>query len=289
MTGTVAFWLTLFVFTLTYAGLALGRLPGLRTDRTGIALSGAAIVLATGLLRFDDAVKAVDFATLLLLLGMMIVVAYLRRAGFFASLADWSLSRFRSPASLLAVTMILSGWLSALLVNDVVCLALTPLVLNVARQMRLDPRPHLIGLAVASNVGSTATLTGNPQNMIIGGLSHIPYLRFAAKLAPVAILGLAVAYVVTLVVYRAALVRWKRSGSKTKTFLKQTKRQNLASPDGALTGRCWSRVWRSRSGRLLSSSPGRRWPWLRLPRRRFCCSIGLSRRVFIDRSTGACW
>jgi Na+/H+ antiporter NhaD/arsenite permease-like protein len=154
---------------------------------------------------FDDAVGAVDFATILLLLGMMIVVAFLRRAGFFDVLAHRALDRVSGPHGMLAATMLLSGVLSALLVNDVVCLALTPLVLRLTRHLKLDPRPHLIGLAVASNIGSTATLTGNPQNMIIGGLSHISYLRFAAKLAPIAVIGLVVAFAVTVLVFRKAL------------------------------------------------------------------------------------
>jgi Na+/H+ antiporter NhaD/arsenite permease-like protein len=201
----LAFGLTLFWFGLTYLGLALGRLPGLRTDRAGVALVGAAGVLASGLLPFDDAVRAIDFATLALLLGMMIVVGFLRRAGFFARLAGLALGRVRSPKGLLAVTMLLSGGLSAVLVNDVVCVALAPLVLHLARRLGLDPRPHLVGLAVASNLGSAATLTGNPQNMIIGGLSGVPYGRFAEKLAPPAVLGLAVGYAVTLAAYRSAL------------------------------------------------------------------------------------
>lgn len=205
MPATVAFWLTLGWFSLTYLGLALGRLPGLRTDRAGVALVGAAGVLACGLLSFENAVKAIDFATIALLLGMMVVVAFLRRAGFFARLTGFALGRVKSPKALLAVTMLLSGTLSAILVNDVVCLALTPLVLHLTRRLALDPRPHLVGLAVASNLGSAATLTGNPQNMIIGGLSGIPYLRFAAKLAPAALLGLAIGYLITLIVYRAAL------------------------------------------------------------------------------------
>jgi Na+/H+ antiporter NhaD/arsenite permease-like protein len=200
-----SFWLTLAWFTLTYAGLALGKLPGLRTDRAGIALAGAGLVLATGVLSFQEAVRAVDFATIVLLLGMMVVVAYLREAGFFARLAAWALARVRGPVGLLAATMLLSGVLSAVLVNDVVCLALTPLVLHLARRLHLDPRPHLIGLALAANIGSTATPTGNPQNMIIGGLSHIAYLRFAVKLAPVAVVGLVIGFLVTAWVYRSAL------------------------------------------------------------------------------------
>lgn len=205
MSATLAFWLTIIVFTITYLGLAFGRVPGLRTDRAGISLAGAAAVLACGLLSFSDAVKAVDFATIALLLGMMIVVAFLQRGGFFSVLTRATLSRFHRPVALLAVTMLLSGFLSALLVNDVICLALTPLVLRLARHLRLDPKPHLLGLATASNVGSTATLTGNPQNMIIGGLSQISYLHFAAKLAPIALLGLIVAFGVVWIAYRRTL------------------------------------------------------------------------------------
>src|SRR5262249_38228340 len=154
-------------------------------DRAGIALVGATLFLATGILSFDDAVRSIDFATIALLLGMMIVVAYLTLGRFFDRLASLALDRVRSPRGLLAATMGLSGILSAILVNDVVCVALTPLVLHLARRLNLEPRPHLLGLALAANIGSTATPTGNPQNMIIGGLSHIPYLRFGAHLAPV--------------------------------------------------------------------------------------------------------
>ena len=200
-----AFWLTLIWFTLTYFGLALGKIPGLRIDRAGIAWVGAAVTLAAGLLSFEQAIASIDFATIALLMGMMVVVAYLRLAGFFDRLAGWALAQVHGPLGLLAATMALSGLLSAVLVNDVVCLALTPLVLHLARRLGLDPKPHLIGLALAANIGSTATLTGNPQNMIIGGLSHIGYLRFASKLAPIAALGLVIGFFVTAWMYRASL------------------------------------------------------------------------------------
>ena len=214
-------WLTLAWFLLTYTGLALGKLPGLRTDRTGVALVGATLVLLTGLLGFgdagfDEAIKAIDFRTIALLLGMMVVVGCLREAGFFGLLAGWASAHFQRPLTLLAAVFVLSGVLSAILVNDVVCLALTPLVLHMTRRLRLDPRPHLIGLALASNIGSTATPTGNPQNVIIDNLSHISYLRFSVRLAPVAILGLVVAFLLTAWVYRGALKNAEEGAEKGK-------------------------------------------------------------------------
>ncbi len=233
MSAQLVFALTLFWFCLTYFGLALGRFPWLRTDRAGIALVGAAGVLACGLLSFADAVKAIDFETIALLLGMMIVVAFLRRAGFFARLAGFALGRVHGPRALLAVTMLLSGVLSSILVNDVVCVALTPLVLHLTRRLGFDPRPHLVGLAVASNLGSAATLTGNPQNMIIGGLSGISYLRFAAKLAPPAALGLLVGYAIMLVAYRSALTVDPQDAKK-KQASGQTNGDDERVPNGRL-------------------------------------------------------
>jgi Na+/H+ antiporter NhaD/arsenite permease-like protein len=193
------------IFGLTYLALALGKVPGLRIDRAGIALVGSAAMLASGVLSMRDAAKAVDYETIVLLFGMMVVVAYLRMAGFFALATGWIAARFSGPLTLLAVTIALSGVLSAFLVNDVVCVALTPLVLHLCQRLKRPPIPYLVGLATASNIGSVATITGNPQNIIIGSLSHISYLRFAARLAPVALIGLALNFAVVALVYRKAL------------------------------------------------------------------------------------
>jgi Na+/H+ antiporter NhaD/arsenite permease-like protein len=193
------------IFGLTYLALALGKVPGLRIDRAGIALVGTAAMLAAGVLSMHDAAKAVDYETIALLFGMMVVVSYLRIAGFFALATERIVARFSGPLSLLAVTIILSGVLSAFLVNDVVCVALTPLVLHFCERLNRPPIPYLVGLATASNIGSVATITGNPQNIIIGSLSHIAYLRFAARLAPVAVVGLILDFAVVALVYREPL------------------------------------------------------------------------------------
>jgi Na+/H+ antiporter NhaD/arsenite permease-like protein len=193
------------IFLLTYLALALGRIPGLRIDRAGIALVGAAAMLACGILSMHDAAKAVDYETIVLLFSMMVVVSYLRLAGFFGLATEWIASRFSGAFSLLAVTIALSGILSAFLVNDVVCVALTPLVLHLCQRLKRPPIPYLVGLATASNVGSVATITGNPQNIIIGTLSQISYLRFASRLAPVALIGLVINFAIVALVYRNSL------------------------------------------------------------------------------------
>jgi Na+/H+ antiporter NhaD/arsenite permease-like protein len=195
------------IFALTYFGLALGEIPGLRIDRAGIALVGAAAMLASGVLSMHDAARAVDYETIVLLFGMMVVVSYLRLAGFFTLATDRIAARFSGPRSLLVVIITLSGVLSAFLVNDVVCVALTPLVLHLCQRLKRPTIPYLIGLATASNIGSVATITGNPQNIIIGSLSRISYLRFAARLAPVALIGLLLNFAIVALVYRRALVQ----------------------------------------------------------------------------------
>jgi Na+/H+ antiporter NhaD/arsenite permease-like protein len=194
------------IFGMTYLVLAVGRVPGLRIDRAGIALVGAAAMMACGVLDLREAAQSIDFETIVLLFGMMVLVAYLQMSGFFALATERIAELCTGPMTLLAVTIGLSGFLSAFLVNDVVCVAMTPLVLALCRRLRRPPIPYLIGLATASNIGSVATITGNPQNIIIGSLSAISYLRFAARLAPIALCGLLLNFAIVALVYRRALL-----------------------------------------------------------------------------------
>lgn len=180
------------IFVATYGAIAIGRLPGFRIDRTGAALIGAALMLAFGVLSLEEAYKSIDLDTITLLLGMMIVVANLRLSGFFRMVNGWAVKRAHHPVLLLAAIVLSSGVLSAFLVNDAICLVMAPIVIELTRALKRNPVPYLIAVALASNVGSTATITGNPQNMIIGTLSQIPYGAFTAALAPVAALGLVV-------------------------------------------------------------------------------------------------
>ena len=193
--------LALTIFLGTYLVLAIGRFPGLRIDRTGAAIIGASLMIGCNVLTFDEAVRAIDHPTLVLLFGMMIVVANLRLSGFFSMVSAWAVRHAHRPLTLLAAIVLVSGVFSAFFVNDTMCLVLTPLVLEVVLTLRRNPLPYLLAVAMASNVGSVATITGNPQNMMIGSLSGIDYRQFTAALAPVAIIGLLLTFAVIALLF----------------------------------------------------------------------------------------
>ena len=189
------------IFLGTYLVLAIGRLPGFRVDRTGAAIIGAALMIAFNVLTFAEAWAAIDYDTIILLFGMMIVVANLRLSGFFRAVAAWAVERAHRPILMLAAIVAVSGVFSAVFVNDTMCLVLTPLVLEAAVALRRNPVPFLLAVAMGSNVGSVATITGNPQNMMIGSFSRIGYGAFVAALAPVAAVGLLLTVVAIVVAY----------------------------------------------------------------------------------------
>jgi Na+/H+ antiporter NhaD/arsenite permease-like protein len=197
----------ILIFAATYVVMAVGRLPGYRMDRAGAALLGASLMVAFGVLTPDEAYAAVDMETIALLLGMMIVVANLRLSGFFRLVIRFAIARAGHPLMLLAAIVILSGVLSAFLVNDAICLVMTPLVLDLVTRLKRDPVPYLLAVAMASNAGSVATITGNPQNMIIGSLSHIPYATFAFALSPIAVVSLVIAFCLIAVSHREEFFR----------------------------------------------------------------------------------
>jgi len=193
----------ILIFSITYFIVGWGRLPGFRIDRTGAALIGAAFMVATGVLTLDEAYHGIDLDTLVLLLGVMIVVAYLRLSGFFTLVNSWVLRHTHHPVVVLVAIVIVSGFFSSFLVNDAICLVMTPLVMELVSSLKRNPVPYLLAIAMSANVGSTATITGNPQNILIGSLSRIPYTRFAAALAPVAGIGLVATTLVILLFFRS--------------------------------------------------------------------------------------
>jgi Na+/H+ antiporter NhaD/arsenite permease-like protein len=191
----------ILIFAATYLVMAVGKLPGYRLDRAGAALLGAALMVGTGVLTIDEAYAAVDMETITLLLGMMIVAANLRLSGFFRMVEAFVMVRARHPLILLAAIVVVAGFFSALLVNDTICLVMTPIVLELVRRLGRNPVPYLLAVAMASNAGSVATITGNPQNMIIGSFAGIAYADFARALTPVALASLAITIVLVALLH----------------------------------------------------------------------------------------
>ena len=177
------------IFIVSYAVFAIGRLPGTRVDRAAMAFIGAVAMFAIGALDGRSAIASLNYETLVLLFSMMVLVAVLHLEGFFEWVTRQIVARL-DPGRLLPGVIFSAGILSAILVNDVVCLFMAPLILKVSKQMGRNPVPFLLALATASNIGSTATITGNPQNILIGSVSHIGYRDFLFHLGPVAVIGL---------------------------------------------------------------------------------------------------
>src|SRR5580704_2128808 len=167
------------IFLASYLVFAIGRLPGTKIDRPAMAVIGAVLMFAFGVLAPKQAIASVDFATLVLLFSMMLIVATLHLSGFFEWITGLAIEHL-SPQQLLPGVIFVSGILSAFLVNDIVCLVMAPLILGLCKRIRLQPLPYLLALATASNIGSTATITGNPQNILIGSISGISYRTFLA-------------------------------------------------------------------------------------------------------------
>ena len=190
------------IFGATYLVLAIGRLPGFRVDRAGAAIIGATLMIACNVLSVEQAYAAIDYRTIMLLFGMMIVVANLRLSGFFALVSTPVVEHARRPIVLLAAVVLVSGFFSAFFVNDTMCLVLTPMVLEITRRLGRNPVPYLLAVAMAANIGSVATITGNPQNMMIGSFSGIGYRAFAAALAPIGAAGLLVVIALLILIYR---------------------------------------------------------------------------------------
>ena len=197
--------IAIVIFCVTYLLISGRQLKILPLNRPAAALLGAVLMVACGVMTPNDAYHAVDYDTLVLLMGMMVITAYLSIAGFFEWAADWILFRAKNAASLLLGLVCVSGILSALLVNDTICLMMAPLVIAVIERGKLPLPPYLLALAMSANLGSAATLVGNPQNMIIGHLSHIPFLRFSMSLAPAAVAGLAIEYAILRLGFRKTL------------------------------------------------------------------------------------
>ncbi|MGA2383748.1 MAG: SLC13 family permease [Gemmatimonadales bacterium] len=204
----------LLIFAVVYLGMLLGEIPGLALDRSGVALLGAIALVATRKVTVGQAWNAVDVPTVALLLGLMVVSAQFRLGGFYARVSRRLADHPAPPAGLLALLIGVVGLLSALLANDIVCLAMAPIITAGCARRGRDPIPYLLGLAAAANVGSAATLIGNPQNMLIGQALRLSFAGYLLDALVPAVIGLGLAWAVIAWSFRG---RWERPVTLTRT------------------------------------------------------------------------
>jgi len=201
------FWVTLVIVLLVYIGLAIGFIPKMQANRTTITLIGVGLLLVLKQINIQQIGGFIDLDTLILLFSMMVINANLRLSGFFKLTGATLLRLTRKPRVFLIIEILLVGVLSALFLNDTICIMFTPFLLDLLLAINRNPIPYLIALATASNIGSVATLTGNPQNMIIGVASGIRYIDFSTALAPVALLCLGVIWIILMLFYKKEFAR----------------------------------------------------------------------------------
>lgn len=165
----------LAIFGITYLGIAIGRIPGLKLNRPGIALLGAIVLMIFGGVTTANAVSYVNWPTIFLLFGFFVISAQLRLSGFYGIIAASLANQLKHPARFLLILMLVAGGLSAFLNNDIVCFVFAPITAVALLRQQLNPVPFLIALAIASNLGAAATVIGNPQNMMISEIAHLNF------------------------------------------------------------------------------------------------------------------
>lgn len=195
-------WVALAIFLVTYSLISIRRFPKVKVDRPAAALIGAGLMIVLGVVEPDSALRAINIDILVLLIGMMILVAGLELCGFFEWVSLRMIRYSKSQFMLLVLTMAVTGFLSALVLNDTVVLLFTPIIIRTCRLLKSNPVPFLVAEAIAANIGSVATAVGNPQNAYIATKTGISFLEFSAKLVPVSIVCMGLAIGMLYLIYR---------------------------------------------------------------------------------------
>jgi Na+/H+ antiporter NhaD/arsenite permease-like protein len=207
----------LAIVAITYLGMAMGRVPGLKLNRVGIALLGAIAMMIFGGIDTRDVVSYINWPTIFLLFGFFVISAQLRLSGFYDLVANGISARLGHPARFLLVLMLVTGGLSAFLNHDIVCYVFAPIVGTALLRRQFNPIPFLIALAIASNLGAAATLIGNPQDMMIGQVAHLGFGHYLLWSAVPVILAMAAAYGII----------WSLSWKRLQSALTGTGESNL--------------------------------------------------------------
>ena len=192
----------LAIFLVTYALISVRRFPRVKVDRPAAALAGAALMIVFGVVEPGDAIEAINLDILLLLIGMMVLVAGLELCGFFEWISLRMIRYSRDQFTFLVLTMVVTGALSALVLNDTIVLLFTPIIIRTCRLLKSNPVPFLVAEAMAANIGSVATVVGNPQNAFIATRADISFTDFSVRLLPVAGVCMVVAIAILYLVYR---------------------------------------------------------------------------------------
>lgn len=195
-------YISLFFILFTLYGIAVGNFPQFRMNRATIALVGATVLIFIGAISLEEAYRAIDMDTILLLFAMMIINGNLRISGFFKLITSRILQYAKTPSQLLALIIFSSGFLSAFFLNDTIVIMFTPLVIEVILSLKRNPIPYLVALVTAANIGSSATIIGNPQNMIIGISSGIPFSEYALYQTPPVIICMLIVWFVVYLIYK---------------------------------------------------------------------------------------
>jgi Na+/H+ antiporter NhaD/arsenite permease-like protein len=186
------------IFVVVYLGMNLGGLPLVQFDRTGVALLGAIALIGFDAVSLEEAAQSIHLPTLILLFAFMVVSAQMRRGGFYDGVTRWLTHLPLAPSLLLGTLIFVVAALSAVFSNDIVCLAVAPVLIDACRGRGLDPRPFLLALACGANIGSAATLIGNPQNMLIGETLRLSFAGYLLEAALPVGLGLVATWALML-------------------------------------------------------------------------------------------
>ncbi|MBN2013424.1 anion transporter [candidate division KSB1 bacterium] len=195
-------WISISIISITIVGVSLGRFPFLRMNRATIAFVGAVALILSGAISIEEAYRTIDLNTIALLLSIMILNVNFKLSGFFSLISVYILRIAKTPRRLLGLLIFFAGILSALFLNDTIVLVFTPIVLDIASGLKRNSVPYLIALATAANIGSVATIIGNPQNILIGSFSGIKFVEFTAYLFPVACVGLIFIWLLIITLYQ---------------------------------------------------------------------------------------
>ena len=196
--ASIILLVTLVVFT-------LGKSPVFRVDRAGMSIIGASLMIGFGILTIEEAMQAIDAGTIIVLFSLMVVVSNLKLAGFFSYIGKLVFAHIHTGKTLLLTVIFMSGILSSIVINDIVCLLFTPVVIMICLNVKVNPVPYLLAIAMASNLGSACTFIGNPQNILIGNLSKISAGEYFMNTAILSFLGLLMLYMAIMFIYKRDL------------------------------------------------------------------------------------